>query len=512
MVQRRILLAEDDTDHQRVLLLALANARQPVDVCVVANRREFIDAIKRERFDCVVMDYHLASDTAPEVLRMVRSALNNCPVVVISSSRDQEVVIESMREGTADFLPKEAAVQGEVLWNRIDEAIRKNLSTHADRRRRIRRERRLLKAAETDPLTGLRNRRYLDRIMHSDRFRRDRRRTICVVMADVDHFKWFNDTYGHEAGDCVLRHFAKTLRTRAAKSDSVARWGGEEFIVLKPSSTLVEGWRWAEHVRSIIGRMPTPCGSEQVKLTASFGVVCVPTQHCSEEAISLADQALYAAKRTGRNCVRTWEMVAANEDALKARQAGRTPEERRLAFLHRIASRLGPTQMEYLGPHCELVSQHAERVGRLLEMKPDMLERLRLAGLLHDIGKAAIPERILAKAGPLSSDERAMIDLHGKIGAEISEALDVERDVVALVRDHHIRHDAEDQNDDMSLSAGVLNAVDALVAMTSPRVYRSQRTNDEAINELERERGRQFAPEIVDAISALNQNRLAMAA
>lgn len=512
MSQTRILLAEDDSDHQRVLLLALANGRREVDVCVVASRREFLDAISRERFDCVVMDYNLSLVTAPELMREAHSLLGECPVVVVSSSQDQEVVIESMRHGTADFVPKDAAVQGDNLWHRINEAIRKKRTAHADRRRRVRRERRLLKAAETDPLTGLRNRRYLSRVLRSDRFRRDRRQETCCVMLDVDHFKSLNDAYGHDAGDGVLREIARTLRERTARSDCVVRWGGEEFVVLKPSHTLAEGWRWAEEIRDLIHRTPMRCGSTTVNLTASLGVVCLPTREFTEDSLRLADQALYAAKNAGRDRVFTWEMAVANDDAVEARSTAPTVLQRRSAFLQRVANWLGPTQMEYLGPHCESVSHYAERVGRMLEMKPESLDRLRLGGLLHDIGKVAIPESVLAKPGPLNADERALINLHGEIGGDLTEALGTPDDVVALVRDHHARHDSNREWDEELLGAGVLNAVDALVAMTSPRVYRARRTVEEALRELNNERGGQFNPDVIDAINAIHQNQLACAA
>lgn len=158
---------------------------------------------------------------------------------------------------------------------------------------------RLEAARDHDPLTGALTREafYRNAAAH-------RRGPATLIVADIDHFKAFNDRYGHPAGDAALRHVVDVLSRNCRTGDLLGRFGGEEFLVLMPGTTLREGRRVAERLCEALGKEPVELDGETCPVTASFGVAAVEDPRELSAAVERADVALYAAKRGGRNCVR----------------------------------------------------------------------------------------------------------------------------------------------------------------------------------------------------------------
>jgi len=156
----------------------------------------------------------------------------------------------------------------------------------------------------TDPLTNLPNRRALDDHLRSrmDAWRKHGE-PFSLLMMDIDHFKRFNDTHGHQAGDAVLVAFATALSSALRKGDVVARYGGEEFAVLLPHSTLVEATAAVGKIRQAIGALSLSFGEKQLSVTASGGLASIVLHEAAESLIGRADEALYVAKENGRDCV-----------------------------------------------------------------------------------------------------------------------------------------------------------------------------------------------------------------
>ncbi len=163
----------------------------------------------------------------------------------------------------------------------------------------------LSEQATHDPLTGAFNRRYMDRILPNEiSLSRQNGSTLGIIMADLDHFKQVNDTYGHKAGDLVLQSLVKLLKKSVRAADVVCRYGGEEFVIIMPGATLSTLSRTAEEIRSKCQASCLPYNEHEIKVTASFGVAAYP-QHGSnaDEVLVHADEALYCAKQQGRNQV-----------------------------------------------------------------------------------------------------------------------------------------------------------------------------------------------------------------
>jgi diguanylate cyclase (GGDEF)-like protein len=252
----------------------------------------------------VVTDWNMPGMDGLEITRRLRGREdegNHAYHILLISARSRIQDMEKALELADDFLLK--PYEPREMRARIHAGLR-----------RLRREGRLIEdraflaeAAETDPLTGIRNRRALLDLAQREfeRFRR-RRHPLSLLMLDIDHFKRVNDTYGHEAGDCVLKEAAQRMVSSVRPYDTVARWGGEEFVVLSPHCGFADALVLAERIRKTITLRPIPYGPEgqTLSITSCVGVASAgPGMEEFELVLRAADRALYTAKHRGRNLV-----------------------------------------------------------------------------------------------------------------------------------------------------------------------------------------------------------------
>jgi diguanylate cyclase (GGDEF)-like protein/PAS domain S-box-containing protein len=177
----------------------------------------------------------------------------------------------------------------------------------------------LREQAIRDPLTGLFNRRYLDETLDRELSRAGRENyPVCVIMIDIDHFKRVNDTYGHDAGDQVLKAIAGTLAEHSRRGDFACRYGGEEFVVAMPNISLETAYERAESLRQSLTLLQVPYGIYSLSVTISIGIACYPENGLTREAIlRAADQAMYAAKDAGRNHILSYNQLRLSKETLK---------------------------------------------------------------------------------------------------------------------------------------------------------------------------------------------------
>jgi diguanylate cyclase (GGDEF)-like protein/putative nucleotidyltransferase with HDIG domain len=363
---------------------------------------------------------------------------------------------------------------------------------------------RLYDAARTDPLTGMTNRRGFRELLDLELERARRGSTpMVVVVGDLDHFKEVNDRCGHHVGDAALRRAAAVLARGKRHIDGVARVGGEEFALVLPDTDKHQAYAVAERLRC---QVCDEFAGDSVALTISFGVAAYP--HHGETAASLlrtGDEALYAAKRNGRN------MTVIYSEALQGVSRDELPS-RDLAAERFVAVALDLAEavdLRFSGSarHSETVGRYAELMARELGLGEQRVQRVRLAGMLHDIGKVCVPDSILAKPGPLSKDEFKVIRSHPELGAQILEHASL-ADVRAWVGAHHERPDGLGYplglgREQIPIEAQIVAVADAYEAMTSHRAYRSSMSHADARAELRRCAGTQFDRRVVEALLTL---------
>ncbi len=284
---------------------------------------------------------------------------------------------------------------------------------------------------------------------------------------------------------------------------------------------ITDGWLWAERLRQKIETLDIVVGSNQLHATVSIGVLLTRGAELGSTAVGMVNAALSCAKDHGRNTVYTTEMAASmRELETAAAQTQKDPEQRRGHFIERLGRRLGPTQLEHVTQHCEQVSEMAVRMARQMGMSSSEIEQIRLAGLMHDIGKCLIPEELLAKPGPLATEERQFMAHHESLGVRIAQDRGFDETCIASIRGHHLRHDEATRRSikggasfaPVPIGARVLCVADALVTMLSNRKYQPARPPRAALQELRLERGRQFDPYVIDTIDSVDTFSQLMAA
>jgi diguanylate cyclase (GGDEF)-like protein/putative nucleotidyltransferase with HDIG domain len=507
--RRRILLAEDNREHQHLLLLALAQSDPDMELCVVDSGEAFLRSLgaASRPYHCVVVDFCLPDLQADQLLIRAHDLLGDTPVIVISSSEDQRVAVSCFRCGVTDFVPKSDAVVGCTLGLSIEKAIETARRQRAERRKAERRERELARLAETDALTGLYNRRYLRRCLEQQRWQRDRRRQVAAMMLDLDHFKRINDQYGHGAGDRVLQAVAQNLSDHSIGGDVVVRYGGEEILLIRTSVTPLQAALEAERLRLDIASLRISVDGEQaVQPSASIGLCHASSHQFNAQTIEQADEALYLAKHMGRDCVCTWPMVAIEKQLQRVAEQPGSVRQRRTDLLQRCDDRIGPTQRVHIDDHCEQVAELSAQLARTMGLDQALCRRIELAGLLHDIGKIMLPEELLAKPSSLSTVEWVLMSRHGRLGGYIARRLGADEQTVADVTEHHQRFANLNRNQadgPSHIGAQVIGVADALATMITQRAYSVVRSWPQAIAELRHGANDQFDPAVVDAACRL---------
>jgi diguanylate cyclase (GGDEF)-like protein/putative nucleotidyltransferase with HDIG domain len=409
--------------------------------------------------------------------------------------------------------------------------------------------------AITDGLTGVKTHRFFMEALSAEWKRSTRAgRAFALVLMDLDRFKFVNDFYGHLEGDLVLQRVGHILETNCRRSDVVARYGGDEFVILMPETSMEHARQLATKLRGWVASDPL---LREKNISASFGIACYPLHGSSpQELIQVADASMYLSKHQGGNAVSTADHFDPNEakkwkrDVLEAylgvtlkRLFATGPEafEEIYSRLKQFTESLAATEPEatngnattasgvsqgpqalpqavldtvtslafaidakdhYTQGHSQKVSAYAALIADAMEMSDAEVEEIRLGGVLHDIGKVAIPENILNKSGPLNPEEWETMKSHVTFGAKILDPLTPLARIREMVLHHHEFFDGSGYpealvGEKIPLGARIIAVADAYDTITSDRTYKKGRTSADALSELERCANAQFDGAIV---------------
>ena len=324
-----------------------------------------------------------------------------------------------------------------------------------------------------DHLTSLNNRRYFAKAMKDVDTRSNL--PLTVMTLDVNGLKLTNDAFGHDAGDRLLCIVADILKEACRSGDIIARIGGDEFAILLPRTDAEK----AEKIKQRILQLTLHANMDNVVVSLAIGFsVKAGMKESLENALSEADQLMYKEKfnqgKTMRN--QTIDTVLKN-----------------------IYSKYAQEQI-----HTERVSQYCYLISSALHLTQTEKSELRIAGLLHDIGKITIPSELLNKPARLSDEEFEIIKRHPETGYQILKSVDEYVPIAKYVLHHHERWDGAGypaglKGEEIPLQARIISVADSYEAMTSNRVYQKTKTAEEAVAELKRCAGSQFDPAVVDA-------------
>lgn len=360
--------------------------------------------------------------------------------------------------------------------------------------------------ARTDELTGLLNRKYFYEVLQQE-YEKNKNGSLALIILNLDDFKLYNQLYGNKEGDVALQNVAKIISASVGSNGYVARYSGKEFAIILPGYDVFSAKNLAEAIRKQIMNMNKRDSDYALKmLTVSGGISSIPYSASNvKQLIENADMAIYTVKHSGKNAI----MVYTGREDKKDKKGKESKSNiRRENIYSEYASTIYAltaaidTKDHYTFNHSRNVAYYATELAYAYKMNEDLVEIVRQAALLHDIGKIGIPEQILNKPGKLTEEEYEIVKGHVENSIGIIRHLPSLDYVIPAVIGHHERYDGNGYprriaGEDIPVAARILCIADAFDAMISKRPYKEPYSVNTALKILEEQAGLQFDPKLV---------------
>ncbi len=425
------------------------------------------------------VDHYPHSDAETVAAAEDRGILRSVPLTVRGENLGTMLLLErSGHTPSTDLTPLVAAQLASALDNarRYEEA---------------------LQLAEKDPLTGLYNHRGIHRRLAGETLRAQQSDSdLSLIMIDLDDFKVLNDTYGHVAGDSVLRQVSDAIRAVLRHADLAGRVGGDELLLVLPNTGTEGAMQLSERLRVALAARPyLNSGGQPIPVYLSLGVASMPDDAQSVgQLLEIADSRLYSSKQRGGNTT-----TGAVPDMAESAESRRGV----LGIAERLLDAVGARD-HYTRRHSEHVVRNALALGEAIGLHEDSLRTLHIAAMLHDVGNIGVSPDLLRRPGSLNESEEERVRDHVFLGSEIVTDIPRLAEVAAAVSAHHERYDgagypAHTAAEEIPLLGRVLAVADAYSAMTMDRPYRKSMPRAQAKEELLKSAGTQLDPRLVDA-------------
>lgn len=393
-------------------------------------------------------------------------------------------LIDRCIRGEKEYLYEEYSVlkkTGEQLWVLIrGKVVERDIhgkplrivGTFSDISKMKETEQELYRLSYTDTLTGLRNRAYMEKVLTKVDQGEDS--SYAIIMGDINGLKYTNDAFGHYEGDKRLRKTADILKSCCSKNDIIARWGGDEFLILIKEMDAV-------YIQKLIRKVKNESNKVTdlfVELSIALGMAVKDSKHKNKnEVVKEAEERMYRNKMLESRSVRNSTLISLERTLFEKNQE---TEE-----------------------HAVRLRDMCVRIGEVMGFSQSKLDELALLAMLHDIGKIAIPDQILLKPDKLTKEEWEIMKTHTEIGYRIAMSTHELVHIADHILSHHERFDGKGypqglKGGDISKMARILAVVDSYDVMTHERPYKKAISTAEAVNELKVCAGMQFDPEIVE--------------
>ncbi len=477
-----VLLVEDDPTLGQLLSLSL----EPfADVELASSGRQALEVAASRIFSAVASDISLGDVSGLKVIAAIRATMPDAGIVAMTGMAEIEVAVNSMKAGADDFITK--PFDPGMLWHTLNKAIDlRRQRTEADKAEAYR------TLAYTDALTGCHNRRFIDECLAEavDTARREST-PLTVAYFDLDNFKLLNNFAGFQKGDDLLQAVALIMTEEFREPSCVGRFGGDEFVAVLPGVTVTGAEAICARVRHRVAAVELLNGvSINLPVRVSVGLAQVRGTQTPRDLVAEAEDEMYVDKAS-------MPLVALGDLAGgSARHAG-IGNLRALRGLVKAIDR----RDAYTRYHSDYATRLALSLAVRVGIDEASLNGIALGGPIHDLGKIVVPDEILRKPGPLTAEERRLMDSHPVMGAAITSAVIDCDAVVDLVRHHHERFDGAGypaglKGENITLATRLFSLGDAYSAMVTDRPYRKGLSVERALEQLRQGTGTQFDPDL----------------
>ncbi len=508
--EKSLILAVDD-NQMNLALLEVHLKKMGHEVVLAQSGARAIEIAKDQQPDLILLDIMMPEMDGYEACRILKGDAETAdiPVIFLSAKDDALDKVAGLESGAVDYVTK--PFEPVELKARIDvvlqmAAVQEKLEVRAN----------------TDELTNLPNRRRMTELLDREMLHsRSDNSELSIIVLDIDHFKSFNDTYGHLGGDVILKQLSRLLADNVRSLDVATRYGGEEFVVVMPKTSCSQAYAAAEKLRKIIEHKSWNISAEDVVVTVSMGVATFDAFSLPdpEQLIKQADKALYAAKAAGRNCVMRYDRLEdqeqdANQEIkdvreLHAKVMTLDRQVRQFASdaVNGMARALQIKDSNTMG-HAERVARYAEALARQMNLPADMIERIILAARLHDLGKLGIPNEVINKQEPLTENEKELFRLHPVLAIKIVEPFASFKNLLPAIRSHHENFDGSGYPDGIArkhipFEARVIAVADNLDAACSGHFSDCGMSLNDAVTLIADGAETLFDPDVVEAFLRL---------
>ena len=509
-----ILIVDDKPENLLALESLLAD--EHLEIIKASSGDQALEVLLDRDIALILMDVHMPGMDGYETAELMRnsSRTRHIPIIfVTATSKSETNIFKGYEAGAVDYLFK--PIDANVLLSKVrifcELYSQKLLIQHQNEQ--------LQELATTDALTGLWNRRRFLEALEQECVRAERMGgPLSMALFDLDLFKVTNDVHGHAIGDMVLIEFANVLRGGSRKSDMICRYAGDEFAMLMPATHAEQATMVTDRICQKFADKTIFVERRVIDSTATAGVGCLemPRIDLINTLIVKTDEALYAAKDAGRNCVRNYDRIALDQcTTAESNKSLRDLQDRLWTLAARsqevfARSVRGLVQAleardPYTRSHSENVVNYATDIARHMNIDDSLIEIIKRAAVVHDIGKIGIPDAILCKPASLTEKEYEQMKQHVLIGCQILNQLQAMDKELPIIRHHHERWDGGGYPDGIAgesipIGARILTAADSLDAMISERVYRPAKTVAQALAIMKEEAGKQFDAQVVEAV------------
>jgi len=479
---------------------------------VLTQTKETNTISSDQKIDLII--YNLSNSDYSEILSLANS--KDIPLIIVTNSHDPSSLQTNGSNLIQVITNKE--FKSNLLIHIINHLIERK--TLVDKLSIVTKH--LQNLSVRDDLTELYNKRYLDNTLETE-FKKSKRykNNVSALLIGVDGLKNINETYGHDIGDETLCEFASLLQNAIREVDTVGRLSGDEFVIIFPSTDQNSAVKVANRIKTDIHKTSFARGKLTHNPTASIGVAECKAEHATVEGWKDAlREALLEAKHSGKDQIctideaeaKTHPQLTENTDLIYNLhgQIFTLTEEARETYFNSVFKILEkfPFYKKFVVPHSERVAFYSEKLASKAGMDRHEIESIKRASLIHDIGKIAIDKKIILKSNNLSQNEYQLLRQHPIIGIQIMGNIPFWKNELDLILHHHEWFDGRGYPDRLKsnhipLGARILCITEAWDTMTTDQLYRPAISLDKALEEIKRNAGIQFDPELAKTFAGL---------